>query len=183
MKQASVRTSLVAALVVITAGAASAQTTVALPDSSQSTTLTANVSEQAQVAVPTGVTFNVTNVAAATIASAASVTVDNIVLSTATKQLKISLQASAASFTPSVALATTWSAGHVTWNAATFSNSGAGATGTLSDLEYNPIATCGADAASCSTSDLVFTLAPKGTVKRSGNHTLEMTWKFESIGS
>lgn len=183
MRKASVRTSIVAAVIVMSAGLASAQTTVTLPDSSQSTTLTANVSEQAQVTVPTGVTFNVTNVAASTAAAAASVTVDNIVLATATKQLKISLQASAASFTPSVALATTWAAGDVTWNAATFSSSGAGASGTLSNSSYNAIATCGADAATCSTTDLVFTLAAKTTVKRSGNHTLVMTWKFESIGT
>lgn len=183
MRKAFVRTSLIVALTVMTAGLASAQTAVTLPDSSQSTTLTANVSEQAQVTVPAGVTFNVTNVAASTAASAASVTVNNIVLATATKQLKISLQASAASFTPSVALATTWAAGDVTWSAATFSNSGVGATGTLSDLAYNAVATCAADSASCSTTNLVFTLAPKSTVKRSGNHTLVMTWKFESIGT
>lgn len=167
----------------MTAGLASAQTTVTVPDSSQTTTMTANVSEQAQVTVPAGVTFNVTNVAANTAASAASVTVDTIVLATATKQLKISLQAGAASFTPSVALATTWAAGDVSWNAATYSASGVGATGTLSNTAYNAIATCGADAASCSTTNLVFTLASKATVKRSGNHTLVMTWKFESIGS
>jgi len=172
---------MIVAFTAMAAGVASAQSTVTLTDSSKTTTLTANVSEQAQVTVPAGVTFNVTNISAATAASAASVTVDNIVLASATKQLKISLQANAASFTPSVAAATTWSAGDVTWNAATFSNSGVGASGTLSSAAYGEIATCAADAASCSTTDLVFTLASKTTVKRSGNHTLAMTWKFESI--
>jgi hypothetical protein len=182
VRQAFVRTSMIAAMAVMTAGLASAQTTVTLPNSSQTTTLTASVSEQAQVSVPAGVTFNVTNVGASTAASGASVTVSNIVLATATKQLKISLQANAASFTPSVAAATTWSASDVTWNAATFSNSGVGASGTLSNAAYGEIATCAADAAACSTTDLVFTLAAKSAVKRSGNHTLAMTWKFESIG-
>lgn len=183
MRNVFVRTSMIVALSIITAGFASAQTTATLPDATGSTTLTANVSEQAQFTVPTGVTFNVTNVAASTVASGASVTVNNIVLATATKQLKISLQANAASFSPSVALATTWSASDVTWAAATFSNSGAGATGTLSSAAYNAVATCAADAASCSSTDLVFTLAANANVKRSGNHTLAMTWKFESIGS
>ena len=183
MRNAFIRTSIIATFTVMTAGLASAQTTATLPDSSQTTTLTATVSEQAQVTVPAGVTFNVTNIGASTAASAASVTVDGIVLATATKQLKISLQANAASFTPSVVGAGTWSAADVSWGAATFSNSGVGAAGTLSALAYGEIATCAADAASCSTTDLVFTLAPNASVKRSGNHTLSMTWKFESIGT
>ena len=183
MKNAIVRTSLIVAVAVITAGAASAQTSVVLPDSSQSTTLTATVSEQAQVTVPAGISFLVTDVAASTAASAASVTVDNIVLATATKQLKISIQAGAASFTPSVVGATTWSAGDVSWNAATFSNSGVGVIGTLDNSAYTELATCAVDVASCSTSTLVFTLGANAAVKRSGNHTLAMTWKFESIGS
>ena len=182
MRNAFIRTSMFAAVTAMTAGVASAQSAVALPNSSQTTTLTAEVSEQAQVTVPAGVTFNVTNVAAITTASAASVAVDSIVLATATKQLKISLQANAAAFTPSVALATTWSAGDVTWAAATFSN-GTGASGTLSSIAFSEVSTCAADAASCSTTDLVFTLAANSNVKRSGNHTLAMTWKFESIGS
>ncbi len=181
MRKAFVRTSMIIALTTMTAGLASAQTTVAPPDSSQSTTLTANVSEQAQVTVPSGVTFNVTNVSASTAASAASVTVGSIVLATVTKQLRVSLQASALSFTPSVALATTWAAGDVTWNAATWTNA-TGAAGTLSSTAYTAVATCAADTASCNTTGLVFSLAAKSTVKRSGNHTLAMTWKLESIG-
>lgn len=180
MKNAIVRTSMMVALGAMGAGVASAQTAVTLPNSSQTTTLTANVSEQARVTVPSGVTFNVTNIAASTEASGASVTVDNIVLASASKQLVISLQANEASFTPSVPEATTWSAGDVTWAAASFTN-GTGASGTLSNSEYNEIATCTADVAACSTTGLVFTLGAKETVKRSGNHTLAMTWKFASI--
>lgn len=176
------RTGTVLGILLFGAGAAAAQTAVTLPNSSQSTTMTANVSEQARVVVPSGVTFNVTNVGSTTAASAASVTIDQIVLATATKTLKVSLQASAAAFTPSVALATTWSAGDVTWNAATWTGA-TGAAGTLSSAAYTEVATCAADAAGCSTTALTFSLGAKTTVKRSGNHTLAVTWKFESIGA
>jgi hypothetical protein len=159
-----------------------AQQSVTLTDTSQTTTLTANVSEQARVTVPAGVTFNVTNLSASTAASAASVTVQSIVLATATKQMRVSLQANAASFTPPVVGATTWGAGDVTWNAATWTNA-TGASGTLSNSAYTAVATCAADAADCSTTGLVFSLGAKPTVKRAGNHTLVVTWKFESIGS
>lgn len=169
-------------LTLAAAGAAVAQTTVALPDTSQTTTLTSIVNEQARVTVPATVNFNVTDVTSSTAASAASVTVSNIVLDTATKQIKVSIQANAASFTPPVAGATTWSATDVTWNAAAWTNA-TGASGTLSSSAFNSVATCDADAASCSTTGLVFTLGAKGTVKRSRNHTLSITWKFESIGT
>jgi len=161
---------------------ANAQVTVILPDTSQTTTLTATVSEQARVIVPATVTFLVTNVSASTAASAASVTVDRIVLATATKQFKVSLQAAASSFTPPVGGATTWAASDVTWNAATWTNA-TGSSGALSSSAYNAVATCTADATTCSTTGLVFTLAAKTTVQRSGNHTLSVTWKFESIGT
>jgi hypothetical protein len=170
------------ALVLAVSGGVFAQTTVTLPDSGQSTTLTADVSEQARVTVPAGVTFNVTNIAAATAAANASVSVSNIVLDTATKQLKISIKADAAAFTPSVSEATTWSASDVSWDAPSWTN-GTGATGTLASGSFNEVATCDADAATCSTTELVFTLGAKTTVKRSGNHTLAVTWKFESIGT
>ncbi|HUG81493.1 MAG TPA: hypothetical protein VML01_07510 [Bryobacterales bacterium] len=163
-------------------GIGSAQTTVTVPDTTQSTTMTAEVSEQARVNVPAAATFTVTNISGSTAASAVSVTIDNVVLATATKQLKVSLQAAAAAFTPPIALATTWAAGDVSWNAATWT-SATGAAGTLSDTAYTAVATCAADSAACSTTGLTFTLAPKTTVKRSGNHTLAVTWKFESIGA
>ena len=183
MKNVFVRTSMIVALTVITAGLASAQETVTLPGSpGSSTMLTANVSEQARVTVPGIVTFNVTNIAAATSSTPVSVTVDNIVLATAGKTLKISVQASAAAFTPSVASAATWAAVDVSWAAATFSNGGVGVIGTLA-LTPVAVADCAADVAACSTTNMVFTLAPNTLVKRSGNHTLNMTWKFESIGA
>lgn len=171
---------LVGAALVGSAGTLSAQTTVMLPDTSQTTTLTAVVSEQARVTFPASATFTVNDVSIATASAASSVTVTNIVLATATKQLKMSLQAETASFTPPVGGAATWSAGDVTWNAASWTNA-AGATGTLSASSYNTVATCTADVAACSTSGLVFTLAANTNVKRSGNHTIVVRWKVESI--
>lgn len=159
---------------------AGAQTNVTLPDTTQTTTLTATVSEQARVTVPAGVTFTVADVANSTAAAAASVTVANIVTATATKQVRMSLQADAAAFTPPVGGAATWAAGDVSWNAASWTNA-TGTAGTLSASSYNTVATCAADAQSCSTTGLTFTLAANTNVKRSGSHTLVVRWKFESI--
>lgn len=182
MRRLVTSTLLTGALIAAGAGIAQAQTTVALPDTSQTTTFTANVSEQARVVVPATITFNVTDITVNKAASAASITIDNIVLATATKQLKLSIQAGAASFTPPIVGATTWSATDITWNAATWTNA-TGSSGTLSSSAYNAVATCAANAATCSTTGLVFTLGAKSTVTRAGNHTLTATWKVESIGT
>jgi hypothetical protein len=167
------------ALSMLAAVSAGAQT-VSLPNTDLTTTLTASVSEQATVTVPANVLFNVTNIGAATNATAASVTISNIVLANATKRIKISLQADAASFTPPVGGAATWAPGDVTWNAATWTNA-TGASGQLSSGAYTEVSTCAADAASCSTNDLTFTLGANSSVKRSGNHTLTVRWKVEAI--
>lgn len=159
-----------------------AQTAVLLPDTSQTTLMTATVSEQARIVVPAAVSFAVTNVGNSTNASAASVAVDRIVLATATKQLKISIQAAASSFTAPVLGAVTWSAGDISWNAGSWTRA-VGAAGTLSASAFTEIATCNPDAPDCSTTGLVFTLGAKSSVQRAGNHTLVVTWKVESIGS
>ncbi len=159
---------------------ASAQVTVTLPDTSQTTTLTATVPEQARVTIPSTVTFTVNNVAASTAGSAAPVTITNIVLSTATDKLKISIQANAASFTPPTVGATTWSASDVTWTGGTWTTA-TPASGTLSNSAYNEVARCDANVASCNSSNVSFTLAAKSSVIRAGNHTLVISWKFEKI--
>jgi hypothetical protein len=169
-------------LLTAVASTAAAQTTVTLPDTSQTTLLTATVSEQARIVVPASIAFNVGNIASSTAASSATVTIDRIVLATATKQLRISVQAAAASFTPPAVGATTWSASDVTWNASSWTRA-TGVSGTLGSASFTQIATCDAAAADCSTTDLVFTLGAKPTVGRAGSHTLVVTWKFESIGS
>jgi hypothetical protein len=173
---------MVPAFVVGIAATATAQTAVGLPDQSQSTTLTANVSEQARVTVPASITFNVANVSAATAAAAASMTVQNIVLSSASKQFQVSVRANAAGFTPPTVGAITWAASDVTWGNNAWTNATAAA-GTLSDGAFNTVATCDAGATGCSTNALTFTLGSKATVTRSGSHTLVVTWRFESIGS
>jgi hypothetical protein len=173
---------LVPILALMLTSVAHAQQSVSLTDTSQTTTLTATVSEQARVTVPAGVSFNVADVTSSTAASAASVNVSNIVLSSATKQLNVSLQANGASFTPPAVGATTWSASDVTWDAPSWTNA-TGASGTLNSAAYNTVATCAADATDCSTTDLVFTLGAKSAIQRAGSHTLVVTWKFESIGS
>ena len=159
-----------------------AQSTVVLPDTSQTTTVSVTVSEQARVVVPAGISFNVTNIGASTSAAAATVTIDQIVLASASKQLRLSLQATSASFTPPVPGDTTWAAADVSWNAAAWT-AAAGLGGTLSNSTFNTVATCDPGAAACSTTGLVFSLAAKPAVQRSGTHSLIVTWKVESIGS
>lgn len=181
MWRACVRPALTSAIVVGFAASASAQTPVSLPDTNQTTTLTANVSEQARVTVPANVSFDVVSVASSTAAPSASIAVSNIVLANATKQLRVSLQAGAGSFT-SPGSSPTWAASDVSWNASTWTNA-TGTGGTLSNTAYNAVATCAADVTSCSSNNVVFTLAPNTNVTRSGSHTLTVTWKFESIGS
>ena len=161
---------------------AAAQIVVVLPDSSQTTTVSAVVNEQARVSVPAGIAFSVTNVGAATDALPAAVSVDQIVVASATRQLRISLRADAASFTPPVGGATTWAAGDVSWNAASWT-AATGAAGSLSAATFSTVATCDPGATACATSALTFSLAAKPAVQRSGTHTLIVTWKVESIGS
>ena len=184
----SLATALGAVFMLAASRSAVAQTTVALPDTGRTTTLTAAVPEQVRVAVPVGITLAVTNVSASVSDGNVAVSAQNIVLATATKQLRISLQANAASFTPPVVGATTWAAGDISWNGGPGGGPNAwvnavGSAGTLSSAASTPVATCNADAASCSCSKITFTLAAKPTVKRSGAHTLTVTWKFESIGA
>ena len=185
-----VRTVCVAAavLVLLSCGAASAQTAVILPDAAQATTFTAAVAEQARVTVPAGILFNVTNINSSTTDANVAISVQNIVLTSATKQLRISVAANAPSFTPPLAGVSTWSASDVSWTAGPGGGpnrwqNATGSAGTLSSAAYQTVATCNADTSSCSISKLSVTLAAKPTVKRSGSHTLVVTWKFESIGS
>jgi hypothetical protein len=182
VRKVFVRTATIIALSVTTAGLASAQEVVTMPGNASSlTTLTAVVSDQARIYVPSTVTFNVTNIAAATVASGVSFLADNIVLSSASATLNVSLIGNAATFTAPLA-SPTWAVADVSWGLAAFT-AGTSAAGTLA---ATPVAvfTCAAAVATCGTtgSSLVFTLAPKTTVTRSGNHTLTMTWKFASIG-
>ncbi len=183
----AVTAGLLAGAIVCAPHAVAAQTVIGVPNTSTTTTLTASVSEQASVTLPASVTFTVSNISASTNAGTQTISIQNIVLATATKQLAISLIANAASFTPPVAGAATWSAGDVSWSAP---GGGPNAwvnavrnNGTLSSAAYTLVATCNADTSSCSTTGFQLTLGPKATVKRSGAHTLTVTWKFEATGT
>jgi hypothetical protein len=180
MKSTCVRSSLIAAFTLMTAGLASAQTVLPLPNETGTSTLTATVSEQASFSVPSSVNFNVTNILVTTPSSPVTVTATNIVLANASKTLHIMVRGNGPVFTPSVAATPTWVVADVSWSAATFAN-GTGVIGTLAQT-YVEVATCAANVASCGTTNLVFTLAANPAVTRSGAHTLIMIWKFESIG-
>jgi len=163
--------------------AAWATTKVDLPDQSQTTTIVVTVGEQCKISVPGTVTFTVNDISAATAASAASIAIDHIVLATATKQLRLSIKANAAAFTPSGG-GTSWAASDVSWGVATWTT-GTGASGNLNNdaATYSTVATSTTNPLTCSTSNLVFTLAPKATFTLSGTHSLVTTWKVESIGT
>jgi hypothetical protein len=161
------------------AGAASAQNTVPLPDQSQSTELRAIVNEQARINVPAIITFNVASVAAVTNANA-DITIDNIVLSSATRTVRVSVQANAAAFTPPAGGGNTWSAGDVSWAAGTWSG-GAGVAGTLSNSAFNQVANSNAGVSALSVTGLQFSLAANPLVNRAGTHTLTMTWRVEAL--
>ena len=135
--------------------------------------------ESADVTVPAAVNLFVYDISSSTDSANQSVSATDITLD-AGHALKISLQADAPDFTPPVGGTTTWSAGNISYNAATWSN-GSGTSGTLSNTAYNEIARSNIEATSTSTSNLVFTLAAKSTVSRAGEHSLSATWKFESF--
>jgi hypothetical protein len=170
------------AIISWTSTTAFAQTTVIFPDTSQTTSVSLVVSEQSRITVPAGIGFAVTNVLVATVANPIAVNIDRIVLSSLTRQVRLSLRANSADFTRTSTGGGTWSASDVTWGAPAWT-SATGAAGTLSSTAFNAVATCNPAASNCATTGLLFTLAPKPTVKRSGTHTLIVIWKIESIGS
>jgi hypothetical protein len=164
-------------------GSAEAQTSVTLTDTTQTTTLTATVAEQAVVSVPAAMSITVNNVNVANARPNQIVTVSNLVLATATKQLRISVQANAESFTKPAAATTTWSASDVSWTTTQAWTNATASDGTLSDSAYNVVAICTAGVTSCSTDRLKFTLAANPSITISGTYTIGIVWKFESIGS
>ncbi|MDI6827733.1 MAG: hypothetical protein QME62_04525 [Armatimonadota bacterium] len=157
-------------------------TVVTLPDTSQTTTFTATVSEQANVSVPASVTFTVNNVSENTSSTNQTVSATSIVLSDG-KKLRIEIAPNAANFTPPSGGSVTWASSDISWNAPTWT----GGTGNAASMSanvgtYTKVADMAtANAGEVSTSALVFTLAAKATVDRAGNHTLEATWKFSSF--
>ena len=166
---------LVVTLVLGVSGMAGAAV-VTLEDTSQTTTFTATVAEQANVTVPATVPFTVNNVSISTTGTG-DVSATTIVLTNG-NALKISLSGNAASFTAATGGTITWAVGDVSWVAGTWTN-GTGTPGTLANGSYIEVAHSNANASSTS-STITFTLAAKATVDRAGDHTLIATWKFES---
>ena len=144
--------------------------------------MTASVSEQCAAYLPDLVEWEVDDVSSSTPSEAQFVVANNIVFSSETKQLRLSIKANAASFTPPDGSGTTWAASDVSWNGCSWTN-GTGAAGTLSDSSYNVVVTSAARPYLLATMGLVFTLAAKSSVSKSGDHTLVCTWKVESIGT
>ena len=177
MKQIPVLLPLVI-LATTVASDAAAQTTVILPDTSQTTGITVNIMEQATVTIPSSALFSVSNINTQTTSMPLTVSVSALMQNTTSTGVRLSLKANTALFTPPQAGAATWAAPDVSWLAATWTGA-TGSAGTLSNAAFTTVATCGI--AGCSTSGLVLTLASKPTVTRSGAHTLIVTWKIESL--
>ena len=138
-----------------------------------------DVAEQADVTVPINLIFAVNDVTTATTATG-DVSATSIVLTTG-NALKISLKAEREDFIHPTIEGTTWDANDVSWTAGVWTN-GTGVAGTLS-TEYAEVAHTEANAASTS-STVTFTLAPKAAANpaiKSGQHVIQVIWKFESF--
>ncbi len=167
-----------------TVGASGAQTLISLPDTSQTTTLTSNVSEQARGDGSRGRHLQrpPTSPAAPRRAPPRSPSATSCWPPPPSSSRSPSRPTPRTSPRPSPARPP-GEAGDVTWNAASWTNA-TGASGTLTDLSYSAVATCGRRRRGpAHTTALIFSLGAKSTVKRSGNHTLSIQWKFASIGA
>jgi hypothetical protein len=164
------------------ATAAGATDTVALPgNSTQTTELTATVSEQATVTVPTAISFAVVNIGAQTLGSAAAVSVTGILLNTG-KNLEISVKAGGDFVTTGSGTGTAFSAGDVIWTGGTGTHwTGIADSTGLSTSTFKAVATCDGTQTSCSTSDAGFKLKANSAVTLLGAQALTMTWHFASI--
>ena len=142
------------------------------------TVVSSGAQETVSIAVPSAVSFSVTDVSTSTPGSPnpARISFSNAVLLSG-KALRVSVQADAAAFTPpngssipgsNVSWSTVGAAGGTGWN------------GTLSATSYtlvfqsNPNPTSGH-------ADLAWTLAAPGSGVRAGTHQLTIRWKLESI--
>jgi hypothetical protein len=142
------------------------------------TVVSAGAQETVSIAVPSAVSFSVTDVSRNTTGSPSPATISfsNASLNSG-KALRVSVQADASAFTPpsgssipvsKVSWSTLGAAGGIGWN------------GTLSSTSYtlvfqsNPSPTSGHV-------DLEWTLAAPGSGVRAGIHQLTIRWKLESI--
>ena len=163
---------------VLTAADVAAQTTVILPDTSQTTAVTVNLSESARVTIPSSAVFNVSNVATATTSGNLTVSLQDLFRKSSTTGVAISLRATALNFTAPQNGAVTWSASDVSWATASWTG-GTASAGTLSNASFNRVVTC--TTTGCSTNTFTLQLAAKQTVNRAGAHTLVVIWKIETL--
>lgn len=160
------------------AGEARAQTTVILPDTSQTTSVVVNIMENVTVTIPSVTFFTVANIAAPTTSTPMTVGTSALMRKTTSTGVALSMRAAAPQFTPPQAGAVTWAAGDVAWQAGTWTGA-TGSAGVLSSAAFTRVAACGTTG--CSTSSFTLTLAPKPSVSRAGAHSLVVTWKIESL--
>ncbi len=153
-----------------------AQTTI--PNSSNTTAVTANVAEQCTINLPATATFTVNDVTAAT-TTTVNVDLSNIIL-TDGHSLHLSLEAANASFTPPSGGSVTWDASDISWGVNSWTN-GTGQAGSLSNASFIPVVFSSNNASELANATLQLTLAAKPTVNRAGAHTLSVTWKVESV--
>jgi len=168
--------------IAVAAGADTAATiSLASENTSQTTSMTATVDQQATVTVPSAIAFHVTNVGADTASTAASpVTVTDLLL-TAGNALKISVSTTSTTFdgsggTPFDASDVRWTGGDWTTTATPAASGTGGLTGTAKE-----VATCTTDATGCATTDATFSLKAHSGVTRLGAQALTMVWHFASI--
>jgi hypothetical protein len=146
----------------------------------QSTTLTATVSEQATLTVPSTAAFAVTDINSNTLTTTAlNVHADNIVLFDG-NSLRILLQAASTNFTGPAGSTHNLAASKVTWPASSWTN-GTGASGTLSSSAAGEVVTSSANASSVSNSALPLTLHSDAAIDRAGDYTLVANWTIESV--
>ena len=154
---------------------------VALPDTAQGSTLTANVSDQADVSASSAIAFAVSDVTGSTAnATDATITVSAMVLVNG-NALKVEIQAAAESFSGTTG--DTWDAADISWTATTPWTNGTGVSGTLSNIAYEEVGHSTANADTTSTTALTFTLGPNAasaTGIKAEAQTLSATWKFSS---
>ncbi|MBW3624188.1 MAG: hypothetical protein KY468_12345 [Armatimonadetes bacterium] len=147
-----------------------------LPSLNPTTTLTAYVSEQAIVSMPTSAAFQVTGESGPEAKVTASL--HDVVQSS--EPLKIAVKSSSENFTLGDGKFSHFKADDVEWNAAEGRDL-KGISGILSTSSFSEIASIEVDAKGRSINEFIFRL-PQVSSRTSGNHTLQIVWKIECLG-
>lgn len=149
---------------------------------SASSTMDANVSEQATISVPATYAFAVTDITQNTpVTGSQQVTLSNIVLDDG-NSLELWITAGAASFSPAAGGTVTYSASDVVWAAPTDSGV-SGVTGALVNGTAEEVGeSSSANPAGPLTFTVPFTLnAHSSNIDRAGTETLAVTWTVTSV--